>query len=352
MTIPLPSIAKMAELLGGDVRGAEVHCPGPGHSAADRSLSVKPDLADREGFVTHSFAGDDWKACRDHVREKLGLPEPKPQQTSAGKWNVLGEYIYYDQNGEPFLKVRKCRDGTGKKQYPAVSLGRQRLGQGQAQWPEDPLSTAATRSPLRPRSMCYFCEGEKDADNLAKMAFVATTASEGAAAKWDPGLTPFFKDRHVVILPDADRPGRAHAQKVAKAIHSVAASVRILDLYSRPARRIRRLGLHRKRYRRRQVGEGGEGGAAVGAERNRDKRRRGGRWRRTALGCIRVSRALRCLSFSSRACRTYAMERPRPFDGGLGQHAADRLSQPRAGIRQDTRVRGLRDSWCRIQWRR
>ena len=60
---------------------------------------------------------------------------------------------------------------------------------------------------------------------------MATTASEGAAAKWDPALTQFFKDRHVVILPDADRPGRAHAQKVAKAIHGVAASVRVVDLY-------------------------------------------------------------------------------------------------------------------------
>ena len=34
-----------------------------------------------------------------------------------------------------------------------------------------------------------------------------------------------------MILPDADEPGRAHAQKVAKAINDVAASVRILDLY-------------------------------------------------------------------------------------------------------------------------
>src|SRR6185295_17534798 len=51
------------------------------------------------------------------------------------------------------------------------------------------------------------------------------------SAKWDPGLTKYFTDRHVVILPDADRPGRAHAQKVAKAIHGVAASVRIVDLY-------------------------------------------------------------------------------------------------------------------------
>jgi phage/plasmid primase-like uncharacterized protein len=60
---------------------------------------------------------------------------------------------------------------------------------------------------------------------------VATTASEGAATKWDDALTPYFKDRHVVILPDADIPGRAHAQKVAKAINNVAASVRVLNLY-------------------------------------------------------------------------------------------------------------------------
>ena len=80
-------------------------------------------------------------------------------------------------------------------------------------------------------AVVYFCEGEKDADNLAKIGFVTTSASEGASAKWDPGLTQYFTDRHVVILPDADRPGRAHAQKVAKAIHGVAASVRILDLY-------------------------------------------------------------------------------------------------------------------------
>ena len=34
-----------------------------------------------------------------------------------------------------------------------------------------------------------------------------------------------------MILPDADRPGRTHAQKVAKAIHGVAASVRVVDLF-------------------------------------------------------------------------------------------------------------------------
>jgi hypothetical protein len=230
MTAALPPLAKMAELLGGDVQSDQVLCPGPGHSAGDRSLSVKPDPADREGFITHSFAGDDWQACRDHVRKKLGLPGPKSQQKTGGKWSTLAEYIYYDQNGERFLKVRKCRDETGKKQFPQFHWDGNSWAKGKPNGPKIPyrlpqlIATPTT-------AQVYFVEGEKDADTLAKIGFVATTASEGAAAKWDCGLTPFFKDRHVVILPDADRPGRAHAQKVAKAIHGVAASVRILDLY-------------------------------------------------------------------------------------------------------------------------
>ena len=50
---------KMAELLGGEVRGGQVRAPGPGHSAGDRSLSVMLDASAPDGFVVNSFAGDD-----------------------------------------------------------------------------------------------------------------------------------------------------------------------------------------------------------------------------------------------------------------------------------------------------
>jgi hypothetical protein len=30
------------------------------------------------GFLTHSFVGDDWRSCRDHVRQRLGLPDWQP----------------------------------------------------------------------------------------------------------------------------------------------------------------------------------------------------------------------------------------------------------------------------------
>jgi putative DNA primase/helicase len=64
----------VANALGGEVTGRDsVSAPGPGHSREDRSLSIKLDSRAPEGFVVHSFGGNDPLACRDYVRERLDL---------------------------------------------------------------------------------------------------------------------------------------------------------------------------------------------------------------------------------------------------------------------------------------
>ena len=63
----------VARALGGSVSGRHVIAPGPGHSRADRSLSIEIDPAAPDGFRCNSFAGDDWRECRDYVRQALGL---------------------------------------------------------------------------------------------------------------------------------------------------------------------------------------------------------------------------------------------------------------------------------------
>jgi putative DNA primase/helicase len=68
----------IAAALGGEVRGLQVLAPGPGHSFRDRSLAVRLDQTAPDGFITYSHAGDDWRACRDHVRTMLGLPPWEP----------------------------------------------------------------------------------------------------------------------------------------------------------------------------------------------------------------------------------------------------------------------------------
>jgi putative DNA primase/helicase len=79
------ALRTMAAALGGDVmkgqKGDYVLCPGPGHSAKDRSLSVKPSRTDPEGFICYSHSpANDWRACRDYVRARLNLPGFQPRR--------------------------------------------------------------------------------------------------------------------------------------------------------------------------------------------------------------------------------------------------------------------------------
>ena len=66
---------RLACALDGEITGrVSVLAPGPGHSRADRSLSIKIDPGAAHGFVVHSFAGDSAAVCRAHVLAALGIP--------------------------------------------------------------------------------------------------------------------------------------------------------------------------------------------------------------------------------------------------------------------------------------
>jgi putative DNA primase/helicase len=69
----IASLRALAHDLGGEVVGGQVLAPGPGHSRRDRSLAVRFSPSAPDGFLVFSHAGDDFAACRDHVRERLGL---------------------------------------------------------------------------------------------------------------------------------------------------------------------------------------------------------------------------------------------------------------------------------------
>jgi hypothetical protein len=78
----------MARALGGDVVGHQVLAPGPGHSARDRSLSIRPDPRAPGGFLVYSHCGDNPLEAKDFVRRKLGLssnraPLPAPDERVA-----------------------------------------------------------------------------------------------------------------------------------------------------------------------------------------------------------------------------------------------------------------------------
>jgi len=74
MTIDLFALARRA---GGVCRGRNAFLPGPGHSPADRSLSVT--IGDNGRVLWHSFCGDPPGAVRDHLRA-LGVDLDDPDR--------------------------------------------------------------------------------------------------------------------------------------------------------------------------------------------------------------------------------------------------------------------------------
>jgi putative DNA primase/helicase len=83
----------------------------------------------------------------------------------------------------------------------------------------------------------YLPEGEKDVHTLEGWGLVASCNPGGSGnSMLYAGWADYFRDRHIVILPDNDAPGRKHAAAVAAALLSVAASVRIVELPGLPAK--------------------------------------------------------------------------------------------------------------------
>ncbi len=84
MTTIFPSdLRSIARALSGDVAGRQVLAPGPGHSPKDRSLSVTLSPTAPEGFLAFSHAGDDFMACRDYVKAKLGIANDNWRRAEA-----------------------------------------------------------------------------------------------------------------------------------------------------------------------------------------------------------------------------------------------------------------------------
>jgi hypothetical protein len=215
-------LRSLARALGGEVTGGQVLAPGPNHSERDRSLAVRlsPDAPD--GFVVHSYSGDDALSCRDHVRSRAGLPSFAPAERSAGP-SVVAEYVYRLADGSPYLRVRKT---DTKAFWQSHWTG--------AEWVKgkpagDPVPYRLPELLDAIHDTVFVVEGEKDADRLASHGFVATTAPEGAG-KWRASLNRWFEDKTVFVIADNDDAGRAHAETVARNLSGCAASVRIIAL--------------------------------------------------------------------------------------------------------------------------
>lgn len=119
-------------------------------------------------------------------------------------------YDYVDQYGEVRYQVLRYEPKTFRQ--------RARGSDGQWRNSMDGIEALPYHLPeilSRPTENLFIVEGEKACDALRKTGLLVTT-SHGGAGNWKPELDKWFTGRKIVILPDNDDAGRAHAKKVAR----------------------------------------------------------------------------------------------------------------------------------------
>ena len=159
----------------------------------------------------------------------LGIATPRRDST---KRTLVQTYPYTDAAGT--LLYEACRYEPGRDGKPKDFNQRVPDGQGGYRYAMAGVALVLYRLPavlaaVAAGETVYIVEGEKDVHTLALYERTATTNVAGAG-KWRPEYAEALRGATVVILPDNDAPGAAHADAVAQALAGVAASVKVVSL--------------------------------------------------------------------------------------------------------------------------
>jgi AAA domain len=159
------------------------------------------------------------------IVRKNGSEYDDSELTDQGYKNVK-TYPYTTAAGDILYEV--CR--YERPDIPGAKKFRQRRLNGFRYVADAGLVKIPYRLPeliKRPDETVYYVEGEKGADRLHSLGFLATTM---AGQNWSPEAVKFFRGRDVVIIPDNDEPGQKHEEEARKRLQPVAKSVRSIRL--------------------------------------------------------------------------------------------------------------------------
>lgn len=145
---------------------------------------------------------------------------------------ITAEYSYTDAEGRLLFQVIRYEGGPKGKRFSQRRPGSN--GAGGWIWSTKGIQPVLYNLPkVIGADTIFVVEGEKDVATLDPWGFVAT-CNAGGAGKWKPGHSRQLAGKHVVVVPDNDPPGEAHALHVAESLQGIAASVRILRLPELP----------------------------------------------------------------------------------------------------------------------
>jgi len=204
--------------------GWEARCP----SHKDRQASLSVDEGDDGRVLVKCHAGcQTADICYSLGLELSDLFTPDTTPLPLTEDRVEAIYEYHGKDGTPVFQVVRYKNPKTFRQ--------RRMVDGEWVWNLQGVHRIPYRLPelfagaAEGRSV-WVTEGEKDADELARLGFVATCNPGGSSSWQDAYATYFYQLPWVMVVADCDKPGRKHAHEVAESIHKLGTKVKVIDL--------------------------------------------------------------------------------------------------------------------------
>jgi putative DNA primase/helicase len=205
------SLKTIVQVLGGDLydRGYRANIPAPGHSPADRSVS----LMLRDGrIIVHTFGDGDWRTVLDHLREH-GLVDAHNAPTSVSKGKArpalgvvgasdverLGAARRFWEGGRALagtLSERHCRLRHIERALPGPEVVRHNseapvsaYGDGRLRRPALLVAISDADGAFAAVEVTYLAPNGRRAMDLRLSRKTVGTVPPGTAARIDPAAT-------------------------------------------------------------------------------------------------------------------------------------------------------------------
>ena len=186
------------------------HCPFHKDHTPSFSANKKTGL-----WKCHTGCGEG--NYRDFIEKIEGSESP---------FKIVAQYIYWDHDERPILKVNRKENGRGSKKFfqEHFENGKWVVGGSNKQF--SPYEYHKWRDS---KEAIYFVEGEKCVKSLEQIGLKGTTIPGGANA-WKPTFAKYFEGRDIILLPDNDKPGEKFAEVIFNDLAPVVKSIKVVRL--------------------------------------------------------------------------------------------------------------------------
>lgn len=143
-----------------------------------------------------------------------------------GQRRIVAEYDYADEDGTLLFQVVRFEPKDFRQRRPD--------GNGGLIWNLKETRLVLYQLPdVVKAGTVLLVEGEKDVDAAYRLGLPegwAATCNPMGAGKWRPEYSEMLHGKRVVILPDADEPGRRHGDQVARSVQGKAVAMLTVSL--------------------------------------------------------------------------------------------------------------------------